>query len=402
VIVARVLLVAAFVGSFIGMALVLFEGDLEDSVGPRLSVVGPPEVVFNWDRDRCDDQDIPDSPARAFVDSAGRVDLVDSTSVTRLMTGTSLDHPQHSCQVAMASGSDSRPEQFNDREWITAPYSPDGRTVFALVHNEYQGHLHPGRCRSGDYFKCWFNAITYAVSTDGGHTFRDGKTPPNHLVASVPYRYKADTGPYGLFQPSNIVRRKDGYFYVLIRAHEYGAQKRGACLMRTRTLADPKSWRAWDGRAFTVSFINPYRDSRDVAVHICEPVSVTQIDVMTQSLTFNTYLDRYVLVGESGKPDPRRRSVVWGVYFSTSKDLIHWSERQLVMETELAHTFRCGDRDPLVHPSVLDPASTSRNFETVGKTAYLYLTQIKYSQDKASCEHTFHRDLIRRRIVFSR
>ena len=47
---------------------------------------------------------------------------------------------------------------------------------------------------------------------------------------------------------------------ILVSA-EYRDQSAGVCLMRTQTLGDPKSWRAWDGEGFNVRFIDPYRDS---------------------------------------------------------------------------------------------------------------------------------------------
>ena len=57
-----------------------------------------------------------------------------------------------------------------------------------------------------------------------GRTFTHA-APPRHLVASVPYRYEPDAGPYGLFQPSNIVRRpEDGYYYALIHAEAFTAR----------------------------------------------------------------------------------------------------------------------------------------------------------------------------------
>jgi hypothetical protein len=120
---------------------------------------------------------------------------------------------------------------------------------------------------------------------------------------------------------------------------------------------------------------------------------------MTQSLTFNTYLDRYVLVGTTGKYDPRRKGPIWGIYFSTSENLTNWSERQLVMETELPHVHRCGDPSLRIHPSVLDPSSQSRNFETVDEHAYLYFTRVTYD---SACQQSLARDLLRVPISFSR
>ena len=56
---------------------------------------------------------------------------------------------------------------------------------------------------------------------------------------------------------------------------------------------------------------------------------------MTDSLTYNTYLDKYVLVSPAGAPQPGRRGVVWGFYYSTSDDLIDWTPRRLIREAVL-------------------------------------------------------------------
>ena len=66
--------------------------------------------------------------------------------------------------------------------------------------------------------------------------------------------------PVDDFGPSNIIRR-DGYWYVFIFAESYGAQRRGACLLRSDNIEDPTSWRAWDGQDFTIAFVDPYVDA---------------------------------------------------------------------------------------------------------------------------------------------
>ena len=109
------------------------------------------------------------------------------------------------------------------------------------------GDKHVGRCPSGDRQACWYNSITLARSTDGGRTFSQ-RAPPGHLVASVPYPYEPDAGPFGLFGPSNIVyRAEDQHYYALIQAQRYGAQRAGTCVIRTARLDRPGAWRAWDG-----------------------------------------------------------------------------------------------------------------------------------------------------------
>jgi hypothetical protein len=68
------------------------------------------------------------------------------------------------------------------------------------------------------------------------------------------------------------------------------------------------------------------------------------------------------------------------------------------VETEPPWVYQCGDPNPILYPAVLDPNSSSRNFETTGKQVYLYFTRFNY----ASCTMTADRDLIRVPIEFSK
>jgi hypothetical protein len=361
-------------------------------------VTGTEETVFDWSQSACEAADIPDTPARAFRDASGRVQLIASHYINRRMIGSDLNHVARDCRVIMRSDFDPDPATFADREWIHAPYTPDGKKVYALVHDEYQGQTHPGQCPSGEYFPCWYNAVTLAVSTDGGASYGH-VTPPGNLVAAIPYPYVPDSGPAGLFQTSNIVHNSDdGYYYALVRAQRYRAQQQGTCVMRTRDLSDPKSWRAWNGHGFDVRFVNPYLEPNQRPVdHVCNPVSFGEIQLMVESLTFNTYLDSFLLVGTAVDRN-REGNVTSGIYYSTSDDLIDWTPRKLILRTESRQTYECGDPNPIAYPSVLDPASTSRNFESTGKRAYLYFTRSNY----ASCTETLDRDLVRVPIEFSK
>lgn len=385
-----VLVLAAILGGF-----VIYSQTRE---ARSVQVTGPEEIVFDWSKEACEPADIPDTPARAFRDARGRVQVIASHYVNRRMVGPDLDHLAHDCAVIMPSHYDPNPAKFNDHEWIHSTYTRDGKKIFALIHDEYKGHTHPGRCPSGEYFECWYNAVTLTVSMDGGASFEHAR-PPTHLVAAIPYRYKPDFGPAGIFQPSNIVRNDtDGYYYTLLRMQRYRAQPQGTCVMRTADLADPKSWRAWDGSGFNVRFIDPYLGANERPVnHVCQPVSYNEIQLMVESLTFNTYLDRYLLVGTAVGQGSVGETAS-GIYYSTSDDLVHWTQRRLIMEVESRHTYRCGDPDPVAYPSVLDSDSTSRNFETTGKRAYLYFTRSNYE----SCRETLDRDLVRVPIEFSK
>jgi hypothetical protein len=362
-----------------------------------VKVTGPEEKVFDWTTDACAPGDIPDTPAHAFRDAQGNVHLIASADTTRQAVGPNLGAVQHRCQVVMRSAHDKSPGRYAYKEWIFGPYTTDGRTVYALVHDEFHGNEIFGLCPSGIFDKCWYNAVTLARSDDSGQTFRHARTPPEHLVAAIPYPYAPDVGPAGIFQPSNIVE-KDGWFYALVATRRYRLQKEGACLIRTRRIDDPTSWRAWDGGGFDTEFVNPYLVRADPGDHVCEPVSPTEIVGMTNSITYNTYFGKYLLIGSGELFIDKERRNVKGFFYSLSDDLIHWSPRKLIKETELPQSYSCGDADPVLYPSLLDPESKSRNFDTSGKHAYIYFTRFHYK----GCTQTLDRDLLRVPVEFSK
>lgn len=185
----------------------------------------------------------------------------------------------------------------------------------------------------------------------------------------------------------------DSYYYVYMREHFYqqGGNVAAICVMRTNNLADASSWRAWDGRDFTVSFVNPYLEPDEAkSAPKCKSIPAEPgLGVMNQSITFNTYLNRYVMVGVTAVHINGRE--VWGVLYSFSRDLVHWEPRKLLYEVELPWTYQPGDPDYYLYPSLLDPESSSRNFDTTGQHAYLYLAR----NNKNTSNDPLNRDLVR-------
>lgn len=354
---------------------------------PSVRVVGQPQPVFDWGSSACETMNYPDLPARAFRDFEGGVQLLISHFDNFRMTGPSLDQLAIDCDPVMLSRRSASPRRFGDREWIASVFTRDGRSVWALVHDEYQGNRHRGRCPSHRYHRCWYNAITLAHSSDGGRTYTQA-APPRNLVAAAPYRYRPDRGPAGVFAPSNIVTGPDGAFYALVRVRDPG-RLRGTCLLRTRHVGRPRSWRAWNGLGFSGRFRNPYGARPQPRVP-CVPVGQGEIAEMGESLTYNEALGRYLLVGlappSADSVGPKAR----GIYFSTSADLVHWSERKLITRAVTTHNFDCGGPSPLAYPSVIDPSSSSRTFATSGARPFLYYTQFRYRD----CERTADRDLM--------
>src|SRR5256885_138477 len=65
---------------------------------------GPIEPVFTWQTMRCEEWDVPDSPARAWRDAQGRIHLLAAHLTNRTMTGPDLDHLQQDCRVVFKGG----------------------------------------------------------------------------------------------------------------------------------------------------------------------------------------------------------------------------------------------------------------------------------------------------------
>jgi hypothetical protein len=357
---------------------------------PAVRIAGGWRMVFDWARQACTPAEGPDLPARAFRDYRGRVQLLLSHYVDFRLLGPSLARLHRDCRPVLRSPQSPSPSLFEDREWIASLFTSDGREIWALVDEEYQGNRHPGSCPGRSYFQCWYNAVTLARSNDGGHTYVHAPAP-RQLVAASPQRFRPGGEPVGVFTPSNIVTGPDGGHYALVRVRNPDGS-RGVCLLRASGQGPPTSWRAWTGSSFAGTFTDPYGSpptSRRAAP--CAQVGRGAIAEMTESLTYNTLLHRYLLVGLAPPGPESVGEKVGGIYFSTSADLIDWTPRQLIAPAVTVQSYVCGGALPIAYPSVIDPRSRSRTFATSGRRPFLYFTQFAY----AGCRRGEARNLIR-------
>jgi hypothetical protein len=279
---------------------------------------------------------------------------------------------------------------FDDLSWISSVYTRDGSRVYALAHTEQRGNRTPGLCPAGKYSPCLLNTVTALVSTDGGRSFRKAGNGPA-VVATLPYAFPTDRDArVGYANPTNIIER-DGWYYVLIFADAYRAQRRGPCLLRTRTLDDPNSWRAWDGEGFNVSFANPFRSAvADPSSHVCTPVASGVFSRMIGSVVEHRRSGLVVAVFADERKLPDGRTVT-GIFTATSRDLVRWSEPTLVMEADLLWKRDCNRSEAYFYPALLDPQATSRSFEDFGERGYLYLVRYNLT----NCRVNWDRDLVR-------
>ncbi len=351
--------------------------------GLRLSVAGDTATVFAKSRNACDPADIPDAPARAIRVASGAVQLYATHFHNRRFVGPGLLNLSNDCRIVFQGDERDDPAAFDDRAWIASLYTPDGRTIFAAVHNEFQGNRRPALCPSGRYLDCWYNAVTEAVSRDGGMVF-SRLAPGSDLVAALPYRYDEVTGHHvGYFNPSNMVL-DNGMLFMTVFATEARAQRPGNCLLRTDRIADPTAWRAWDGAGFGAAFVDPYAGPAAKDGHVCVPVGGGQLRWPVTSLVRHAPTGLFIALMMNAAHDG-------GVFYATSRNLVDWSEPARLMGGLGEGAYQCGDVAPVAYPSLLDAGSTDRNFMTVGSTAELFLTRFNVT----GCKTSMDRDLIR-------
>lgn len=343
---------------------------------------GPAVAAFDTRRDSCEQIDIPDAPARAFRDATGTVHVVASHYITRAGIGPTLDAVKHNCQVVYNSAHDGNVADFNDATWLTAFYSVDGKRIVGLGHMEYHGWEHTGMCaQRTDTAACWYNVDTFNLSEDGGYHFARPKPPANYLV-SLPAKYQPNQGPEGYSVDTGIVK-VGSWFYASVYSWAWppncgtGKGQRpclvpdATCPLRTANILDPSSWRGWDGKDFTVSFVDPYRTSiANPSAHVCAPVPY-----LDYAGGVNYHPASHLFVATLWNQD----SAGWGpegVYFTTSPDYIHWSAPALALT--LNQMLR---REPLGnwsygYFSLIDPKSTDASFSTITDEPYLYYVRM--------------------------
>ncbi|WP_019905390.1 hypothetical protein [Methylobacterium sp. 77] len=374
------------------LLLVLVSDAVEARSEPPLSaltVVGSPTTIFKAGRDACDGADVPDASARAFRDASGSVALFGMHYRNRAMRGPNLDQLKLDCTIVLDSGEKADPAAYDDRSWITATWTDDGKAVAALVHHEYQANEHEGRCSAKAYLACWYNTVVAASSGDGGRNFTRA-TPPL-VVAGAPFRQEVGQGRQrGFFNPSNIVG--DGRWrYVLVGTTGWSTggndQSAGVCLFRTDRPSDPTRWRAWTGLGFTAAFPDPYI-KQPLLSETCKPLEPFPAPVGAMVRHRGTGAWIAVFMAKAGG-----RFAESGFYWTTSRDLLTWDQPRLLLAGSTLYDDPCTAKGDLIaYPSILDPTATGRNFDDVGDSALLTYVTLR----REGCTVTSDRDLLRR------
>lgn len=353
----------------------------------KLTFDGPVETVFARKADACDGHDVPDTSLRAFRNADGGVTAFGMHNVNRALHGVSLDALKLDCRIVLPSNHRSDPALYDDYSWIAATWTDDGKNISALIHHEYHANDHAGRCAFKDMLACWYNSVLTAGSGQGGLSFaRDKKST---IVASYPYRQETGQGRHrGFFNPSNIF--SDGEWkYTFIATTGWSGQKHGACLFRTKTPGDAASWRAWDGKSFSVHAGDFYAGTAD-PLKVCEPIApfVTPVGAVVKHIPSGAWI---AVMQASPHDQFFSESGIWA---TASRDLFHWSKPVLVAAGKTLYDNPCGAGLLVAYPSLIDRHSPARNFDTSGDSADLYYATLRVD----GCAVTSDRDLVRRKV----
>jgi hypothetical protein len=341
--------------------------------------LGAEETAFHHATDACNIGDLPDVPAHALHTASGILLIAGNATINYGSVGADFYSLVRRCaSPLLVSDASADVTTFSNYSWLASVYD-DGLGIYGLVHNEFHDpDPNSPNCAHGDLSPgnpCTYTSVTMWSSREDAAHFTHTAVP-TQLVAPPPYRWDSGTGapPWeGVMEPSNIVRGRDGYYYAMVRRIDGDGD--GTCVMRTTTLDQPSSWRFWTGTDWSGAFVDPYSVPPGSPLPACQRVSNATIHALRGSLTYNSYLGQYLLVGYESFMQGGQ--LVCGFYASASQDLIRWGAPKLIKQAP-ATWPQCAQSGPIqfeAYPSIIDHADTTTNFERSGKTPYVYFTR---------------------------
>jgi hypothetical protein len=323
------------------------------------------EVIFDSRKVHCNLEQFPDSPARAIKEAGGEIVLFATFETNWFMAGPDWADLRPTCVSAGRGAENPDPRVTDDKFWIQALYTKNGRDVLALGSHEYLGTRHPGQCTvtepEGQRPPCWFSSITQYISSGDARHFKPA--PAASIVAAPQQSYSPGSARrMGFFTASNIIADRD-HLYVLIYGEGMEGQPKGNCLFRTERSGGVSRWLGWDGRDFTVDLSTLGADPRKA----CKPVE--GLNHEARGLVRHRESGKFVTIFTS------REKSRTGVFYSVSDDMKHWGPQKLLLEAPLTRQ-EPGCEPVYRYPSLIDHDAPEPAFESIGNQAFLYSVKI--------------------------
>ena len=216
---------------------------------------------------------MPDVNARAFRDGDG-----DGGAVCSARPEPAAARPPISITLSSTAAprstapSTPNPANYDDRSFVTATWTDDGRHVSALVHHEYHADAHHVCRATGDLgLLVQFSILAYR-SGDGGATFQQ-TAEARRRVRAIPPGCRTRAPPR-LLQSRRTSLRTAATNTCSPRRRAGAGQPYGACLFRTADPADSSGLaRVRRRRAFSIAYADPYRAAPAPAQKPCQIIA---------------------------------------------------------------------------------------------------------------------------------
>lgn len=357
----------------------------------HFSVSPEAEEVYSYERQRCDWRSIPDSPARAYRRGDGSVALIAAHFRNRVLEGPSFAELRPDCSIVSQGEESADPSAYDDRFWVQSLIPLGAGRILGLASQEFSGLRHNGLCAKGpDKPECWYLSIVALEASDRDFSF---KLLPRdrRLIAGSNRPFDTGVNAAGFLTLSNTIFDGDYAYFIAWTEDAAKPGGRGNCLFRAPRSDLVAGWRMMSEGRF-VSPPNPYPASgQEPAQAKCDRLGSGNMTGKVRSLIWLDAKNLWMVVWSTRVND------TGGVYYATSPDLKNWSSASLLapFDPPWGTTERKTYYD---YPSIIDHASQSPIFQSVGNTFYLYLTRFNWQSKRP----TMNRDLVRFKVTLDR
>lgn len=376
--------------------------------------------VFDHRRDKVELHHVPDAHLAAWKEADGTVNLMLPHLENYRMRGPDIEHLSSDPAKVFSSfvQADDLSEDSHDyHHWLAAPYTTDGKTVYAVSHTEWYACLLHDDCKQREFrLGSWTTTNNLFKSVDGGKSWARQVAQGRSLIFDGAHHwtgspaleqraYRRAMNNTGFMVPTRPIREGD-YFYVIgleaqrdfSRIDSASGQaptvQNGFAILRTRNLAEPVGWEVWSGGG-------EYRPARLENLQVFAPSERGRpVRVALPQIVFDEKTGRYVLFFTV-------RGERKGLYYATSRTLAapEWSEAARVAGTDelVLDPDSTQPRDecnlgliPQNYPSIIDGDSRGNNFEFTDGDPWMF-----YVVSQARCGGAnMKRDIFRIRLRF--